>query len=225
MPQENYSHIPFNETAESRRGRHTRNNEQTRLDNIIGNIIIIEDILGAIQVRPMTNRNDELSWIAIPRTINIDERSIIQKHPFLFGVALLIIVVAIVSALILWFHSNQFSEKNIIRALIAERIDSNRLPFGVSNNFPFGTKRLYYYVSYKDAIPNKTTLEFHCYKNGALLSKSEPFILKYTTGNFFSKFDYDFQPGQYQVRLYSGGSLINVVSFNISNGISQKTRY
>ena len=90
MPQVDYRDIPFNETAETRR-RSQNNNQQTRIDSII------EDITRARQNRPRINSNDVFRGSAVARTVDSGERSFIQRHPFLFGITLLILVLAIVS--------------------------------------------------------------------------------------------------------------------------------
>lgn len=93
MPQVDYSHIPFNETAETRR-RPQGNNQQTRVDSII------EDITRARQNRPRIDRNDELRSSVNTHSVSSDNRSFIQTHPFLFGLTMFIIILAIVSAFI-----------------------------------------------------------------------------------------------------------------------------
>lgn len=92
MPQVDYSHIPFNETAETRRRPRT-NNQQTRLDSIIG------DITQARQNRPRINSNDVFRGSVTAHSVNSDNRSFIQTHPFLFFLTILIMIIAIISAL------------------------------------------------------------------------------------------------------------------------------
>jgi hypothetical protein len=93
MPQVDYSHIPFNETAETRR-RPQDNNQQTRLDSII------EDITRSRQNRPRIDRTDVFRSGPNTCIVNSDERSFIQTHPILFGIELLILTIAIISSLL-----------------------------------------------------------------------------------------------------------------------------
>ncbi|MBE0427237.1 MAG: hypothetical protein IBX72_11420 [Nitrospirae bacterium] len=93
MPQVDYSHPPFNETAETRR-RPQSNNQRTRLDSII------EDITRPRQNRPRINRNDVFrSSLKAPRAISYG-RNFVETHPFLFGIMVFIVILAIVSTLI-----------------------------------------------------------------------------------------------------------------------------
>jgi serine/threonine protein kinase len=103
---------------------------------------------------------------------------------------------------------------NINNALIAAGLDNNQVPFGVSTSFSSENKRLYYYVSYNGAVPDRTVFVYKWYKHGNLINEAQ-FTLKYASGNAWNYLDYDFQPGTYEVRLYVEGREIQKSNFRV----------
>jgi len=103
---------------------------------------------------------------------------------------------------------------NIMKAVIATGVDTNNGPFGIDTSFYPGNKRLFYYITYNGAIVNSTVFVFKWYQYGNQI-KEEPFTSQYASGNVWNSVDYDFQPGQYEAKLYVNGQLLNSTSFNV----------
>lgn len=93
MPQVDYTDIPVNETAEIRRTS-VRSNSGNRIDSII------DEIKHTRRNRPQINTRDDRDY-AGSNSVNINRNnsSFIQTHPFLFGITLLILIIAIISSL------------------------------------------------------------------------------------------------------------------------------
>lgn len=103
---------------------------------------------------------------------------------------------------------------NITKAVVAAGVDTNNVPLGIDTNFYSGNKRLFYYISYNGAIANSTVFVFKWYQYGNQI-KEEQFTPQYASGNVWNSVDYDFQPGQYEAKLYANGQLLNSTSFNV----------
>jgi hypothetical protein len=103
---------------------------------------------------------------------------------------------------------------NITKAVVAAGVDTNNGPFGIDSSFYSGNKRLFYYISYNGAIANSTVFVFKWYQYGNQI-KEDQFTSQYASGNVWNSVDYDFQPGQYEAKLYANGQLLNSTSFNV----------
>lgn len=105
-------------------------------------------------------------------------------------------------------------EVNITKAVIAEELDSNNIPVGTSNRFSAGNRTLYFYISYNGAIANETEFVYRWYKDDIEFSNSS-FTLAYASGNAWNSASIDFEPGAYDVRLYSNNKQLEKATFNV----------
>lgn len=110
---------------------------------------------------------------------------------------------------------------NITKIIIAAGLGTNQVPFGVDTNFSSGNKRLYFYVSYNGAIPNRTLFVFKWYQNDDQINEAK-FTIKYASGNIWNYLDYDFQPGQYQVQVHANGRQLGMTFFKVSTSDAQR---
>jgi len=108
----------------------------------------------------------------------------------------------------------------ITTAVVAEGLDANQIPFHAATHFPSDKKRLYYYVSFKDAIPNSTVLVFYWWYQGNQIGTSQATPTS-VTGNAWNYVDYNFQPGQYEVQVEANGQRLVSTSFTVIASVAR----
>ena len=114
---------------------------------------------------------------------------------------------------------SQIPEKpqiNIVRAVIAEGLDSNKKPSGISDSFSPGKKKLYYYVDYHGAVSNKTMFTPLWFKNGKQISLTGNYKIRSSSGFFYNLLYKNFTPGKYEVRLFADAREVHRTYFNVA---------
>lgn len=108
---------------------------------------------------------------------------------------------------------------DLTTTVIAKGVDADQIPFGVGTNVPSGNSRLYYYISYREMSVDSATLVFKWYKLGSQIGENQSTLTK-PIGNVWSELDYDFQPGQYEVRAYANDQLLVRTEFTVNGSVA-----
>lgn len=112
---------------------------------------------------------------------------------------------------------------SVFNSVIAKEIDSNNSPRFISDSFANMKHPLYYHFSYKGKI-DKSKLEVRLLQNDIeQFSQAQPEI-KLLEEKAWLVINEELQPGEWVLKLYADGKVINFTKFSILNNNSQSSK-